>query len=297
MTKDVSIILVNYKTKDLAKQCIESIYEKTHDVNFDIYVVDNGSDDGIEELLKQEFSRVKFLQSNENKGFGAGNNIALRVFDSKYAFLLNTDTILINNAVKILFDFMEANPKTGACGGNLYDEQGQNIHSYGNIFDLMDLFLKTFNLRYFFPKRHRKMKDGGCNSKNELKSVDFITGADLMLRKEALDRAGLFDERFFMYSEEAELQYRIKKSGYDIFINPEAKILHLHNKSPKKREKMYFEFLKSKYLLFRLCYGSKSNLWFIKMLLYISCINKIFSHREAICSLFDFIRKDKIEVN
>jgi len=141
------------------------------------------------------------------------------------------------------------------------------------------------------------MKDGGCNSKNELKSVDFITGADLMLRKEALDKAGLFDERFFMYSEEAELQYRIKKSGYDIFINPEAKILHLHNKSPKKREKMYFEFLKSKYLLFRLCYGSKSNLWFIKMLLYISCINKIFSHREAICSLFDFIRKDKIEVN
>lgn len=140
MTTDVSIILVNYKTKDLAKQCIESIYEKTHDVNFDIYVIDNGSDDGIEELLKQEFPRVKFLQNNENKGFGAGNNIALRVFDSKYAFLLNTDTILINNAVKILFDFMEANPKTGACGGNLYDEQGQNIHSYGNIFDLTDYF-------------------------------------------------------------------------------------------------------------------------------------------------------------
>lgn len=79
MTTDVSIILVNYKTKDLAKQCIESIYEKTHDVNFDIYVIDNGSDDGIEELLKQEFPRVKFLQNNENKGFGAGNNIALRV--------------------------------------------------------------------------------------------------------------------------------------------------------------------------------------------------------------------------
>lgn len=297
MQKDVSIILVNYKTKDLTKQCIESIYEKTKDLNFDIYVVDNASYDGIDELLKQEFPDVKFIQSDVNDGFGAGNNHALRVFDAKYAFLLNTDTILINNAIKILYDFMESDPMMGAAGGNLYDENNKNIHSYGNIFDLTDLFIKTFPLRIFFPKRFKKMKDRGENKNNECKSVDFITGADVMLRKEALDKAGLFDERFFMYSEEAELQYRIKKAGYKIFITPEAKIIHLHNKSPKKRERMYFEFLKSKYLLFRLCYGTKQNLWFIKMLLYAGCIGKIFSHREAICNLFSFIAKDKIEEN
>jgi len=98
-----------------------------------------------------------------------------------------------------------------------------------------------------------------------------------------------------MYSEESELQFRIKKAGYDIFINPDAKIIHLHNKSPKKRENMYFEFLKSKYLLFRLCYGTKKNLWFIKTLFYISCGYKKISHKEAIKRLFDYISKDQIE--
>lgn len=295
MTKDVSIILVNYKTKDLTIQCIKSIYEKTKDINFDIYVVDNASYDGIEEQLRTEFPEVKFLQNEINGGFGYGNNVALRVFDAKYAFLLNTDTILINNAVKILFDFMESNPNLGACGGNLYDENNNNIHSYGNIFDLTDLFIKTFGLRLFFPKRFKKMRDCGENKKNECKSVDYITGADLMLRKEALDKAGLFDEKFFMYSEESELQFRIKKAGYDIFITPDAKIVHLHNKSPKKRENMYFEFLKSKYLLFRLCYGTKQNIGYIKFLFYFGTLYKMISHKEAITKLFKFIANDKIE--
>ena len=290
---DVSIILVNYKTKELTLKCLESIYEKTTGINFDIYVVDNASYDGIEKELEKNFSDVKFIQNNENKGFGAGNNVALKLVDSKYVFLLNTDTLLINNAVKILFDFMEQNPDIGACGGNLYDENMQNTHSYGVHYNLKDLFLKTFFLRYLFPKNEKRLKDKGLNTENLTKSVDFITGADLMIRKEALDKAGLFDERFFMYAEEAELQYRIRKAGYEIFINPEAKIIHLHDKSPKKRENMYFEFLKSKYLYFKLCYGTPKNIWFIKLLMYLSSAQKIFRHKEAILKLFKFIALDR----
>lgn len=293
MTKNLSIVLVNYKTKDLTKQCIKSIYEKAEGIDFDIYVVDNASFDGIDEVIKQEFPQIKFIQNEENKGFGAGNNVALKQIDSKYVFLLNTDTLLINNAVKILYDFMESHPEAGACGGNLYDENNNHIHSYGNIFDLTDLFLKTFCLRYFFPKRHKKMKDKGNNELNELKTVDFITGADLMIRKEALDKAGLFDERFFMYSEESELQFRIKKAGYEIYIVPESEIIHLHNKSPKKQDQMYFEFLKSKYLLFKLCYGREDNLNFIKTLIIFHTAGKLFGHRKAILKLYKYIFKDK----
>ncbi len=290
---DVSIILVNYKTKELTLKCLESIYEKTTGINFDIYVVDNASYDGIEKELEKIFSDVKFIQNNENKGFGAGNNVALKLVDSKYVFLLNTDTLLINNAAKILFDFMERNPDIGACGGNLYDENMQNTHSYGVHYNLKDLFLKTFFLRYLFHKNEMRLKDKGFNTENLTKSVDFITGADIMIRKEALDKAGLFDERFFMYAEEAELQYRIRKAGYEIFINPEAKIIHLHDKSPKKRENMYFEFLKSKYLYFKLCYGTPKNIWFIKLLMYLSSAQKIFLHKEAILKLFKFIALDR----
>lgn len=293
MKRSVSIILVNYKTGELTKQCIQSLYDKVRDVDFEIYVVDNNSNDNIEIMLQENFPDVKFIQSGANKGFGAGNNVALKLVDSKYVFLLNTDTVLINNAVKILFDFMEQNPDLGACGGNLYDENNQNVHSYGIHYNLKDLFLKTFFLRYFFSKNEKRLKDKGLNQENLTKSVDYITGADLMIRKEALDKSGLFDERFFMYAEEAELQYRIKKAGYKIFINPEAKIIHLHDKSPKKRENMYFEFLKSKYLYFKLCYGTPQNIWFIKLLMYISSVQKIIMHREAITSLFKFIASDK----
>lgn len=293
MKNNVSIILVNYKTSELTKQCIESIYKKTDKLDFEIYVVDNDSNDNIENLLKENFPDVKFIQSGENKGFGAGNNVALRIVESKYVFLLNTDTVLINNAIKILYDFMESNPGLGACGGNLYDENNNHIHSYGVFHNLKDLFLKTFLLRYFFPLNEKRLMDKGFNKENLTKSVDFITGADLMIRKEALDKAGIFDERFFMYSEEAELQYRIRKAGYEIFINPEAKIIHLHNKSPKKRENMYFEFLKSKYLYFKLCYGNNKNLWFIKLLIYLSTFNKIILHRQAILKLYKYISEDK----
>lgn len=209
--QDVSIILVNYKTKDLAKDCIKSIYEKTDGLNFDIWLVDNNSDDGVKEMLDQNFPQVKFIQSGNNNGFGSANNVALRVVESKYVLLLNTDTLLKNNAIKIMFDFMEQDNTLGACGANLYDQDGKNIHSYGVFPTLKDFILKTFFLRYLFLKNEKRLKDKGFNTENDTKEVDYITGADVMIRKSVLDEVGIFNEKFFMYFEESELQYRIRQ--------------------------------------------------------------------------------------
>ena len=290
--KDVSIILVNYKTKDLTRNCINSIVEKTQNLSYEIFVVDNDSQDGTCEMIKTEFPWVKLIENPKNSGFGAANNLAIRQSSSKYVFLLNTDTILVNNAIKILCDFMDSNITVGACGANLYDENMEHVHSYGVFPTVKRQFLKTFMLRWFFPKELRAMKDKGLNEKNSLKSVDYITGADVMIKKSVLDEVGIFNERFFMYFEENELQFRIRKAGYEIFINPEAKIIHLHDKSPKKREKMYYEYKKSQYLFFRLCYANKKNVFWIKMLMILKFLPKIVTHRESISKLIKFVIND-----
>lgn len=292
--KDVSIILVNYKTKDLTRNCINSIVEKTQNLSYNIYVVDNDSQDGTCEMIKSEFPWVKLIENPENSGFGSANNLAIRQSDSKYVFLLNTDTLLVNNAIKILFEFLEKNPNIGACGANLYDENMEHVHSYGVFPTVKRQILKTFLLRWFFPDEMKKMKDKGLNKENELKSVDYITGADVMIRKSVLDEVGIFDERFFMYFEENELQFRIRKAGNEIYINPEAQIIHLHDKSPKKRERMYYEYKKSQYLFFRLCYANEQNAFWIKTLMILTFLPKVFTHRESISKLIKFIIKDKI---
>lgn len=250
--KDVSVIIVSYNTKEMTKNCIESIYSKTKGVEFDIWCVDNSSSDGTCEMIQQEFPDVKLIKNDKNLGFGAANNIAIKASTSKYVFLLNTDTVLRNNAIKILFDFMEENSEIGACGGNLYDLNLNHVHSYGWFPSVLTKILKIFLLdRILFIK---ETYDCGKNESNSLKQVDYITGADLMIRRDLPDNCRYFDEDFFLYYEETEFQYRINKAGYKVFINPNSQIFHLEGKSSKNRKKRREYLLKSEYLFYKKCY-------------------------------------------
>ena len=124
---DVSIIIVNYNTCEITKNCLTSIYEKTKEINFEIIVSDNGSKDGSIEMIRTEFPEVSLIENNANLGFGTANNRALAVAKGKYVFYLNSDTILLNNAVKIFFDHWENavdKDTIGALGANLLDTQG-----------------------------------------------------------------------------------------------------------------------------------------------------------------------------
>lgn len=227
---EVSIILVSYNTKDLTRNCLNSVYEKTQGVDFEIYVVDNNSQDGSCEMIEQEFPQVKLIKNTENKGFGAANNIAIKQSTSKYVFLLNTDTVLLNNAVKIFYDFMEKpeNQKVAVCGGNLYNEDMSHQHSYGNFPSLGRIAFTVLGLNFIFKSYYnKKFNPKGENNNNELKKVDYITGADMFMRKSVLEEVGLFDEDFFLYFEETELTYRMNKAGYKSIIIPDAQIIHL----------------------------------------------------------------------
>ena len=134
---DVSIIIVNYNTKQLLADCLNSIYEQTKDINFEVIVSDNGSKDGSIEMLKADFPQVILIENNANLGFGAANNRGLAIAKGKYIFYLNSDTILLNNAVKYFFDYFEENgdkENIGALGGNLLNTQGYTTDSGGTFF-------------------------------------------------------------------------------------------------------------------------------------------------------------------
>ena len=261
---DVSIVLVSYNTKELTRECIKSIYEKTRDIDFDIWLVDNASKDNSVEMVKSEFPQVNVIENKENMGFGRANNQAINKSHAKYVLCLNTDTLLINNAVKILFDFME-NPEyadVAISGGQLYNAELGFEGSIGTYHDFKWLFNKTFGLNIFSRLKKvfksKKQTDKANENKCEcdfLKSK-FIIGADLMVRKSAIDRLGGFDERFFLFSEEAELCYRMKKNNYRIMFVPSAQIIHLCGGSTKSEQiEMEKLHLKSSILFFEICYN------------------------------------------
>lgn len=258
---DVSIILVSYNTKELTKNCLSSIYEKTVGINYNIFVVDNNSQDGSCELIKELFPDVILIQNSNNLGFGAANNIAISKSKAKYIFLLNTDTILVNNAIKIFYDFMEdpKNNKMAVCGGNLLNLDFSSQHSYGKLPSLKRLLFMATGLCIVFKKFYNKLHVSGKEVGNNVMEVEYVTGADMFIRKSALEEVGTFDEDFFLYFEESELSYRLTRSGYKSVIIPEAKIIHLFEKSYKTMSSEKFKIYKqSELLYFEKCHGKQA---------------------------------------
>lgn len=249
---DVSIIFVNYKTKDLTINAIESVIEKTEGIEYEIFVVDNNSQDGSIEAIEQKFPSINIIKSDINGGFGYANNLAMKQASGKYILCLNTDTLLINNAIKIMFDYMEKeeNKNVGICGGYLVNKDNKPCTCGGNFPSITEILFK-FGLRKFLNKIYKKFTTTiSSDELSDNQEIDYITGADIFFRKSVLEKVGLFDEKFFMYYEETDLCKRIKNCKYDIKFVPNAKIIHLENtfrndvlnrkKIIKKGELIYF---------------------------------------------------------
>lgn len=225
---DVTIVIVNYNTIRMTSECIESVINKTSGIDYEIILVDNASIDGSKDLFIED-KRITYIYNKKNLGFGRANNVGLMKAKGRNILFLNSDTILVNNAIKVLSDFLDLNEKTAAVGGNLYNNKMIPIHSFRRISPSI-----TNELNDFFGKIPSKIIYGRNQEHNFTGtplSVEYITGADLMIKKSILDRLGGFDERFFMYCEETELCYRIRKAGLKIMSVPEAKIIHLEGAS------------------------------------------------------------------
>lgn len=232
---DVSIIIVNYKTVHLILSCLESIETHTQDILYEIIVVDNNSEDNFQSIIQSRFPKVKCLSLKENLGFGKANNEGYKIAKGRNIFYLNPDTILLNNAIKILSDYLDANKNVGACGGNLYDELLKPALSFRRIFP--SLFWEFNELFWLIPEKLLYHSNRIFNNGNRPIRVSYITGADLMTRRVIIDNLKGFSPEFFMYYEETDLCKRIWDIGWEIHSIPMAKIQHLEGKSFKNKDR------------------------------------------------------------
>ena len=243
---NVSIIIVNYNTKKLLVDCITSIYKYTKEVIYEIIVVDNSSVDGSQVMLKENFPNVKLIESEINLGFGKANNLGAKEAMGKYLFFLNSDTILLNNAIKIFFDFMESENtyfQIGAAGGILLNKNKTPTFSYGffpTIYNEINYLYKKCIEKIHFILKQKSYVLINQFIENPFIEVDYIVGADLFIPNKIFNDIGGFDPDFFMYYEETDLQKRMLLAGLKRIIIPGPEIIHLEGGSMDSPQKFTF---------------------------------------------------------
>lgn len=208
--KDLSIIIVNFNNKKLLQECLYSIYQHTHQVTFEIIVVDNNSADGSQEMVRASFPEVNLIANSENLGFIKASNQGLAIFNARYAMLLNDDTIVKEGAFDKMIAFLDQNPRAGACGPKLLNVDG-TLQRQGGLFG------------HKFWRASRPVQ------------VDFVIGACLAVRKEVIDQIGILDENLFFYNDDLDWCLRIRRAGHKIYFLPEAEVVHYGGYSSKRK--------------------------------------------------------------
>lgn len=288
---DVSIIIVNYNTKKLILDCLSSIKRQTNNIEYEIIVVDNNSNDGSQEAISKEYPEIILIINKANNGFGKANNQGIKIAKGKYIFLLNSDTILLNNAIKIFYDWMEKYNKhnqIGAIGSILLNENLKENLSYGFFPKTSDLFVKEFLFINKIFKKNKIKKVNNVGKMNDSFEVDYITGADLFIPKTVIQDIGLFDEKFFMYYEETDLQFRMKQRNYLRKIIKGPKIIHLESKSTNIKINKLKLLEKSKIIYFEKNEKNKIKLFLLKKFYILIRISKTLFQKN-------FTKKEKIE--
>lgn len=276
---DLSVVIVNYGTFELTKNTINSILNYSYPFSIEIIVVDNASvDDSLSKLKEYFKDNVKFIASKSNNGFAAGNNQALKIVDSKYILLLNSDTIVWQDTLEDIYNFMENNPDVGACGCQVLLEDNTLDKACKRSFpNVKNSFFRLFHIP-------TKSKDDNYNlddlDDNGVYEIDCLTGAFIFTRKKVLDSIGLLDETFFMYGEDIDLCYRIKKAGWKIIYYGKDKITHFKGASSKKqRPKLIYEFYRAMYIYYKKHHSHESS-FLVNIIVYFGifllCIVKLF---------------------
>lgn len=244
---DLSIIIVNWNTKDLLLKCLEAVYENANGVNLEVWVVDNASTDGSVEAVNNQFRDVTLLCNKQNLGFACANNLVLKNMGGRYALLLNTDAFVTKGAIMALYTFMEAHPESGMACGQLLDMDGSKQNSIANFPTLSSLFLNETLMRVMFSNRFpSKMQ----TYKFPIE-IESGIGACLMVRKEAMDAVGFLDESYFFFLEETDWAFRMREEGWKIFFVPDAQIFHGQGQSVGDGVDARILYYQSRYLYFK----------------------------------------------
>jgi GT2 family glycosyltransferase len=222
----LSVIIVSFNSAGYLYDCLESLIKNPPAMKFEIVVVDNASDDRSASIVKESFPDIRLIENKENLGFAKANNIAIRETDSSYILLLNSDCRVYEKSLDIMIDFLEKNKDAGIEGPRIINSDGSVQYScrrFPSFFDAgMHSILENILPDNRFSRRY-KLVDIKRDSALE---VDWVSGSCMLIRRAALDKTGLLDERYFMYVEDTDICYRMWKKGWKVYYNPDAQILH-----------------------------------------------------------------------
>ncbi|MCS7308636.1 MAG: glycosyltransferase family 2 protein [Armatimonadetes bacterium] len=262
MSVTLSIIIVNWNTREHLRACLRSLFAYPPHEPFEVWVVDNASSDGSVAMVQTEFPRVRLIVNETNLGYGRANNQALRRASGEFALILNSDIEATPNALQALIDFMRQHPEAQAAGGQLILPNGKIQPSCSERLTLWAVFCEQSLLAKAFP---RSRLFGGYTltwwSYDSVREVEQVVGACLLFRRQPDGSFPLFDERYFMYAEDTELCHRIRRAGGRIYYVPHARFKH-HLGASSEQENVRTEMVKaynrSRLLFFREVYGAWS---------------------------------------
>lgn len=293
----LSIVIVNYNVKFFLEQCLRSVYNALQDVSAEVFVVDNNSVDGSCSMVKEKFPNVILIENKQNVGFSKANNQAINVSNGEYVLLLNPDTVVEENTFSKIIEFMDSHPDAGGLGVKMIDGKGNFLPESKRALPTPKVaFNKVFGLSTLFPKSKLFGKYHlGYLDKSKINEVEVLSGAFMLLRKEALNKSGLLDETFFMYGEDIDLSYRILKAGYKNYYFPETTIIHYKGESTKKSSINYvIVFYKAMIIFAKKHFTAKNANTFallINLAIYFRASLAIFSRiiKSILIPLFDFV--------
>ena len=240
---DLSIVIVNYNTSNYTAQCLESIAEHPPVSNYEIVIVDNASTDDSADLLEEQFTDIQLIRSPENRGIAGGNNLGIKSSSGKYVLLLNNDTIVLRGSIDQAVNFLDQHPEAAGVGGQLLNADGSfqsGIYDFPSLWQEMLVVTKIGQLiRPYYPSRPPF---------EDIHEADWMSTAFMLFRRDALESVNFVDEEYFIYSDESDLQYRLKQAGWKRYYLPNVKTVHFGGKSlnPWRRRKMVYR----GYLLF-----------------------------------------------
>ncbi len=268
----LSVIIVNYNVKHFLEQCLHSVYKAIETIDAEVFVVDNNSNDGSANMVKNNFPQVHFIENKVNVGFSKANNQAIKQAKGKYILLLNPDTIVEADTFSKTVLFMEQTPDAGGVGVKMLNGKGAFLPESKRGLPLPKVaFYKIFGLSKLFKKSHRFGKYHLTYlDPDKIHAVEVLCGAFMLLRKSLLDKIGYLDEDFFMYGEDIDLSYRIMQGGFKNYYYPLTRIIHYKGESTKKSSINYVLVFYKAMQIFAKKHFSKKNAKFFNILIYIT---------------------------